>query len=181
MDKEPNIVLAGFMGSGKSTVGRIVSLISGRRFIELDRMITDSEGKSIKDIFADHGEERFRQLESKKISEISRAGNAVIAVGGGAVVNPENVKMLKSGGIVYLLKVSAEDVLERIGGDRERPLLGKDRRQIEELLQSREKAYLEAADVIFETEGKEPESLAEDIYSDYRRRCNQPEGSGFGH
>ncbi|MBN2169348.1 MAG: shikimate kinase [Actinobacteria bacterium] len=177
----PNIVLAGFMGSGKSTIGKIISRISGMRFAEIDEMIVSSEGMTIKEIFENSGENGFRRLEKEKIREVSTGEGAVIAVGGGAVLDPENVKMLKSNGIIYLLKVTAGEVRARVGNDTGRPLLGKEPEEVEQLMRSREKAYLESADAVFETDGKEPGRLAENIYSDYRKRFMRVEGSGLGY
>ncbi|MBN1288888.1 MAG: shikimate kinase [Actinobacteria bacterium] len=179
--REPNIVLAGFMGSGKSTVGKIVSRISGMRFAEIDDLIVSSEGMSIRDIFSTRGEKKFRRLEKEKIREVTSAEGMVIAVGGGAVLDPENVSALKSGGVIYLLKVSAAEVGKRVGADDERPLLGKEPEEIERLMWSREKAYIAAADKVFDTDGKDPGWLAENIYNDYRKRFMRGEGSGLGY
>lgn len=172
MADNPSIVLAGFMGSGKSTVGKMLSGMSGMPFIDIDRRIARSQGMSIREIFDSGGEKMFRELERNAIREDSSDGR-IIAVGGGAVMDPGNVSELKSRGIIYLLDVTAEEVLSRLGVDSGRPLLCDDLEGIRELLQSREPRYREAADVIIDTVGKDPAQVAENIYSDFIDRTGK--------
>lgn len=172
MTDSPSIVLAGFMGSGKSTVGKILSGISGMPFIDIDKRIARAQGMSIREIFDSQGESKFRELERKAIREES-SGGRVIAVGGGAIMDPGNVSDLKSRGVVYLLEVTAEEVQARLGVDGRRPLLSDDLEGITELLRSRESQYREAADVVIDTVGKDPARVAENIYSDYMSRTGE--------
>lgn len=172
MGDNPSIVLAGFMGSGKSTVGKILAGMSGMPFIDVDKRIARAQGMSISEIFESRGEPRFRELEREAIREES-SGGRVIAVGGGAVMDDANVSELKSRGIIYLLDVTAEDVQARLGTDPRRPLLSDDLEGIRKLLGSREERYRSAADVVVDTAGKDPAQVADNIYSDYIKRTGK--------
>ncbi len=112
-----NIVLIGYRGTGKTTIGRKVASLLGRDFMDTDALIMDRAGKTIKDIFADGSESAFRELESAVIADASLRKDAVIATGGGAVLRPENVKALKANAKVIWLRGDAETLHARIVAD----------------------------------------------------------------
>ncbi|PKO21783.1 MAG: 3-dehydroquinate synthase [Chloroflexi bacterium HGW-Chloroflexi-1] len=139
----PNIILTGFMGTGKTTVGKEVAARLGRRFVDLDDLIVERAGKSIPDIFAQDGEPAFRDLESAVCQELREPAGLVIATGGGAVIDPANREALSAGGVIICLEAAAEVIVARLAGGNGRPLLsGPDRGQrIADLLAQRADAY----------------------------------------
>lgn len=162
-----NIVLSGFMGSGKTTVGKELSRLTGMPFFDTDALIEEETGERIHEIFS-KGEEEFRALEREKIAEVSHERGAIIAVGGGAVLASENVRKLKERGIIYYLEVSAREAARRVPSDGSRPLF--DPARAEELLEERKPAYLRAADVVVKTDGRSPREVALEILGDWKRR-----------
>jgi shikimate kinase len=159
-----NIVLAGFMGTGKSTVAAELSRLTGLQTIEVDEEIERSAGMSIPEIFSRFGEERFRQLESDEIRKITRERGRVISTGGGAMMSEDNLKALKETGIIVCLTASPQTIWERTGRDSDRPLLQVEKplERIEELLLERRK-YYEEAHVMIDTEDKTPHDVACEI------------------
>ena len=141
-----NIVLCGFMGCGKSTVGRILAARLGLTFVDMDAYIEQTDGRSVSAIFAADGEEHFRRLEHEACRTLSDKRDLVIATGGGAVLRQENVDALRRGGVLVWLKVDADRVLERLKEDASRPLLQRpDKEQaVRELLASRAPFYATA-------------------------------------
>ena len=109
-----NIVLTGFMASGKTTVGMRIADISDYEFIDTDEMIVESEGQSINDIFAKNGEEYFRRVEHEIIRGAASMDNKVISTGGGVVLNPENIEALRKNGIVFNLDPDFSVIQERV-------------------------------------------------------------------
>ncbi|NLY43484.1 MAG: shikimate kinase [Clostridiaceae bacterium] len=139
-----NIVLTGFMGTGKSTVGKKVAGKLGMKFIDMDQYIEGKLGMSISDIFFHKGEAYFRETEKEAAEELSRLTGTVIATGGGIVLNPENVKKFRENGIIFCLKADIDTILRNISKSHEkRPLLkqGNIRNTIEKLLEYREPYY----------------------------------------
>ena len=120
---EPNIVLTGFMGTGKSSVGREVAAQLGRHFLDLDDLIAARAGKPIPQIFAQDGEPAFRALEAQACQELREASGQVIAAGGGAVLNAANREALASGGTVICLEAKPDVIARRLAGGDGRPLL----------------------------------------------------------
>ncbi len=121
------IYLIGFMGSGKTTIGKELAACLNQEVIDTDEEIVKRENKNINDIFAQHGEGYFRSLESLILIEMDgRAG--VITTGGGIVINPENRKRLSETGIVFFLYASPEEIFKRIEKDHSRPLLKGDKK-----------------------------------------------------
>ncbi len=118
-----NIALIGFMGSGKTTIGRHLAKELEMKFIDTDKMISMHEKKTISEIFQEHGERYFRDLERKIIAEESRENNIVISTGGGAIVDNENIKNLKKTSFVVYLDSSLECIHERVKNGKNRPLL----------------------------------------------------------
>ncbi len=113
---QPNIILTGFMGTGKTSVGREVAVRTGRPFLDLDDLIAQRAGRSIPDIFARDGEPAFRALESHLCQELRQPKGWVVATGGGAALNPTNREALAAGGTVICLEADAETILEPRGG-----------------------------------------------------------------
>lgn len=149
-----NIALIGFMGSGKSTVGKRLARRLGRRFIETDYLIEQEAGKSIVEIFKSGGENEFRRLEEMVVKSVSdTAENTVIACGGGVVIRPVNIERLKASAVIIYLQTSAAALNERLAFSRKRPLLDRpDRKEyIRELEAARRPLYEAAADFTVRT------------------------------
>ena len=151
--KEYNIVLIGLMGCGKTTVGHAYAKRYGLSFVDLDELIEKKEGKKISDIFAEFGEDYFRELESQVIFEISSVKNTIISTGGGILERENNLFNLKKIGTLIYLKASVDTLFERLKDDNKRPLLQCDnpKEKLLELLEKREKNYL-CADIIINAE-----------------------------
>ena len=160
--KEANIVLVGFMGTGKTAAGRLLSRRLERVLIDMDAMIEEREGRTIAQIFAQDGEPYFRSLERKLVQELCQRQNLVIATGGGVVLDPENVRDLSRTGVVICLKSSPGAILHRVGADRRRPLLETEEdktQRIIELLKSRQPLY-DAIPCQIDTSHLSPEVVA---------------------
>ena len=161
-----NIALIGFMGTGKTAVGKILAEKLGRKFVELDSLIEQKSGKSIPDIFQQHGEAAFRELEIEATKKISTGGNLVIACGGGIVLNKINIDRLKSNSVIVYLTAFPNIILKRTLTDGEgRPLLNVSDRasEIRELLRFRKPFYERAADIRINTSKLDIDSVAEQI------------------
>lgn len=144
------IVLCGFMGCGKTTVGKRLAKEMGRDFLDLDHYIEEKEGMTVSEIFAAYGEEGFRQRESLAAEEAARRGEVVIACGGGTVLRRQNVEAFhENGGTIVLLDVPLAVLQRRLQNDRKRPLLQRPDREafIAELYAQRAPLYRAAADV----------------------------------
>jgi shikimate kinase len=148
-----NIVLVGFMGTGKSAVGKLLAKKLNMDFLESDEMIETREKMSVKDIFEKKGEPYFRLVEKEVVKEASSRKNLVISAGGGAIVDEANLKTLKNSGIIICLKASPEIILKRTKDLKTRPLLNvpDPKKQIEDLLKKRE-PYYNKADYSIETD-----------------------------
>lgn len=164
-DFDKNIVLVGFMGTGKSAVGRLLADRLKRPFVDLDGEIERTTGMSIPQIFAQYGEAEFRRLEKESVSRIATLKGHVIATGGGVVMDEENVQLLKSSGILICLTATPDAILQRILPTRSsRPLLlrGDPKERIAELMALRA-SYYAKADVTIDTTHRRPEEVAEEI------------------
>ncbi|MFQ5901756.1 MAG: shikimate kinase [Thermodesulfobacteriota bacterium] len=159
-----NIILTGFMATGKSSVGSMLAERLSLKYVDTDTIIEDEAGLSISDIFKRHGEGRFRDMEKDVIRRLSSEEGLVISVGGGAVVDPENISLLREKGIIISLTASPEEIVARTGGDETRPLLsGNDRlERIKELLKERE-VYYSRANLMIDTSCKEIKEVVEEI------------------
>ncbi len=151
MPQADNIILVGFMASGKSHVGRILSERTDMRLVDADTEIVARAGKSIEEIFADEGEAGFRNLEREVIAELCGESGQIISAGGGAFVEPENRRVMLAGGTVFCLQARPETIFRRLQSDNDsgqavRPLLaGPDPLgRIRELLAERAEAYGQA-------------------------------------
>lgn len=157
-----NIILIGFMGSGKTTFGKWLSNSYGYEFLDTDEYIEQKEKRIIKDIFAQDGEEVFRDMETATVKElIGKLDNTVISVGGGLPVRDINRKLLKELGFVVYLETSRDELLRRLSSDTSRPLLagGNLSERIDSLMSARKDLYEDAADFVLKTDGLEFENM----------------------
>ncbi|MEA2015618.1 MAG: shikimate kinase [Actinomycetota bacterium] len=164
MDYE-NISLIGFMGSGKSTVGKVLAGRIGFIFIDLDRIIELEMGIEIKDIFKNYGEKYFRNLESKVIEKVYKNKNCVFACGGGAVQRKKNVDILRKNSRVVYLNVSPEISLSRLKDVKDRPLINVDNREdiIRKMIKRRDMLYRESADIVVDNNGEDTRKTSKEI------------------
>lgn len=157
------VFLTGFMGSGKSTIGPRLAGRLGYDFADMDKTIEQSEGASIPDIFRNRGEAYFRRIEKEVLTKLSGSdGRIVVALGGGTLTSEECRNIVRVRGVLVYLRISSEKVLERVGRNRERPMLLSPKGEVmsdvdlsarvESLLSVREKHYLKANLVINATE-----------------------------
>ncbi|PTY38171.1 shikimate kinase [Saccharospirillum sp. MSK14-1] len=160
-----SIILIGPMGSGKSTIGRLLSTRLGLPFIDSDREIEARSGADIPWIFDLEGESGFRDRETAVLAELVDEGRQVIATGGGAIIRPENRELLKSKGQVVYLKTSVEQQLVRTAKDRNRPLLnGPDPEgTLRRLAGERRPYYEETAHLTIDTNGQTPRTVVREI------------------
>ena len=146
-----NIVLSGFMGSGKTTVGYALAKLLKMEFVDLDRWIEQKENMTVSEIFAKKGEDYFRALETNAAKILGGEKGKVIACGGGTVLKEENVLALKQNGKIFYLSVDVQTIKNRLKGDTTRPLLAKDKeKSIISLLEKREPIYRAAADFVID-------------------------------
>lgn len=160
------IVLVGFMGSGKSSVGKELSKRLGIKLLDSDTCIEMQEKKSINDIFNDEGEESFRDMESDFLRKLSLSDeNFILSTGGGMPCFNDNAKLIKEVGVSVYLMASPDSILERLNNDTSRPLLkeGNKLEKIKSLLSKREDFYKNAADIVIKTDGKSVEEIADEI------------------
>lgn len=157
------IVLVGMMGCGKSEIGYRLSQALSVPFIDTDAAIEEEQGMSVSNIFEKYGQEYFRRLETKKISELLDKGKSVISTGGGLVTTPENLDLIKDRSISIWLQSSVATILQRLQGDDSRPLLRTDnpKETLEGLLNTRKELYSKA-DIHINNEDS-PEKVLLDI------------------
>lgn len=167
-----NIILVGMMGSGKTTVGRLLAERTGREFIDLDAMIEARAGKRIVDIFSESGEEGFRDLESETLQDVAGATHAVIATGGGLVIRPENRRILQGLGLVVWLDAPPDVLLKRIGDDESRPMIhGQNpQKRMERLLSDRRGFYADASNIHLDTTELTPDEIAQRVSQELGKR-----------
>jgi len=165
-----NVILIGFMGAGKTSVGERLSKRTGKELLDTDQLIEQEAGMSISDIFAKQGEVAFRRTETKVLEQLlAETDDAVISVGGGLPLLKQNREMLKQLGTVAFLRVQRETVLKRLKGDTTRPLLQGDHveRKVEELLAYRNPIYEDAAHVVIDVDGKSLNAIVDEIQKHY--------------
>ena len=158
------LILTGFMGTGKSSVGRVLAGKLKCPFIDLDAEIVAKAGRSINEIFAEDGEAAFRVLESACLDHVMRLGCAVIATGGGAVNSDANRALMRASGMVVNLTASFDLIMERLSGATNRPLYAGDdpAKRVKALMEQREQFYGDA-DIRIDTDGKSVEDVAAEI------------------
>lgn len=159
-----NIVLIGFMGSGKSTVGRELHQRLGYPLIDMDKMIEESMGKKIAEIFKEEGEAAFRDFETLQLLEITKQTDKrqIISTGGGVVIRPENRSLLRKLGYVVWLSAPEDVIYERTSRTQDRPLLNHmdARERITAMLEEREPWYRETAHLKIDTGGLDSKEIA---------------------
>ncbi len=164
-----NIVLIGFMGTGKTSCGELLAQRLKWEFVEMDKLIVQKAGMSIPDIFAQNGEPHFRDLETDICRELTTRHHIIVSAGGGVVTRPENVQILRSFAYLMLLTASKDEIYHRImeEGKEKRPLLAKPdpMGEIEKLLTKREPLYHGAANAKVDTTGKNPRKIVSEILS----------------
>lgn len=163
-----NLVFTGFMGTGKTAVGKIIAKKLGLAFFDTDAMIEDSTGQTISEIFQNSGEDAFRKLEAETVSLAASMEDIVISCGGGVVINPENIDILRKNGIIINLFASPEHLFDRINKNDKRPLISKALNplgEIKKLMEQRKDAY-KNCDFAFNTEGLSAQQCAEEILKD---------------
>ena len=162
-----NIVLEGFMGSGKSTVSELLSEKLMLELIDTDEVIEDTEGRTINEIFETEGEASFREMETDLLEAIDSDHwrEFVISLGGGMPVKEANRELLRKIGKVVYLRAKPETIFERVKDDDKRPLLKTEDplAKIEELLEKRASFYEDVADMIIDTDGKTPLEITKEI------------------
>lgn len=161
-----NIILIGYMGSGKTTLGKKLSFRERIAFLDTDKMIEQKKGKAVSEIFDDEGENAFRQMETECLKEImDYADRYIISVGGGLPLKEENRKLLKELGTVLYLRARPDTIYGRLKNDTSRPLLRGDdpEGKIKAMLETRGPVYEEAADVILDVDEKGYESIIGEI------------------
>jgi shikimate kinase len=164
-----NIALVGFMGTGKTSVGRLVADQLHFEFLDTDELIQTGTGRTITDIFARDGEPAFRALEEKIVQELAGRRKTVISTGGGLPVNPDNLASLKQHALVVCLWSSPEKIWERVRHQSHRPLLHDPDplAKIRELLAAREPFYKQA-DVLLNTELRSVREVAQQVIHQFR-------------
>ena len=161
-----NIVLMGFMGAGKTTIGKKLASALKYEFIDTDEWIEKEQGRKISDIFAEDGEAAFRDMETDLLKRLqNRTEKFVLSIGGGMPVREENRALLRNLGAVIYLKTSKEEIIRRVSGSRNRPLLqgGDLEEKVTNLMNSRARIYMETAHVEIITDGKNSKEVTEEI------------------
>ena len=159
------VFLTGFMGVGKTRVGRILARQLGRCFLDTDRMVERRASKSIAAIFADEGEAHFRQLERACVLEACQRPDAVVALGGGAITRADNLKAVRCAGVLVCLKADVDTIFARVRHRAHRPLLAglgprAQRAKIAHLLRERTRFYEQAHIKLYTTQAQTPEDTA---------------------
>jgi shikimate kinase len=166
MDKR-NIVLVGFMGTGKTVTGRVLSERTGMPLVDMDTLIEERAGKPISEIFAGEGEAAFRTMERELVRKLAQRRGLIISTGGGIVLNPDNLSDFSKSGLVVCLTASAETVFRRVENDTTRPLLSGDKKeQIRTLLETRRPLYDAVAHQV-DADRLDPEQRADEILALY--------------
>ena len=165
MNKNINIMLIGFMGVGKTSVSKRLSKKFDMPELDMDSMIVEQENKSINDIFAENGEDYFREVETRCLIEIQKKKGFIVSCGGGVVVKDENIEHMKDGGVILLLTATPQTVYNRVKDDDSRPILrgNKNVEFIELLMNKRKDRYLAVADIIISTDDKTIDEIVEEI------------------
>lgn len=162
----PNIVLTGMMGSGKTSVGKLLAKQLGYQFTDLDVLVAQLEGASVNELFARDGEQAFREMETAALATLAERKKMVLATGGGAVLREENRALMRVIGLVINLVATADTLTERLAQADDRPLLKEDgsrKEQISRILQERESSYADA-DIRIDTTCKTLEDVAAEIH-----------------
>lgn len=171
------VVLIGMMGAGKSEVGEMLADQLGYGFVDLDKRIEEAAGKRIAALFAEHGEEGFRDHERRAVEALKGLENHVVAAGGGAPMDPGNRQVFSKLGHIVYLKASARELYQRVKNDRGRPLLQTEdpRGEVARLLKQRENTYELACDFQVDTEELGVDEVVEQIIDELAKRTVETE------
>ena len=164
-----NISLIGFMGSGKTTVGKILAKKLDFLFIDIDRVIELKDGRKISDIFRIYGEDYFRELEAEVIKKIYKNKNCVFACGGGVIERKENVKVIRENSFVVYLSISPGVAVKRLKDVTDRPLIEVQNREkvIREMITKRDSLYRECAHLVINNDDISPDKASEEILKSF--------------
>lgn len=175
MNSKSNIVLIGFMGSGKTSIGKRLSVRMKWEFIDMDDFIEKREGMSVTEIFEKKGEPYFRNIENELCERFSEAKCKIIATGGGVIKSEDNVKYLKQGGVIIYLKSKPETIAHNLRNDNTRPLLMCNDKlgRIRELLAQREPVYNRCADITIDVSQLNMEDTLNKIAEEYVKYENK--------
>ena len=173
-----NLILVGMMGSGKTTMGRVLAKHLGKVFVDSDEEIIKRTGVTIPHIFDVEGEAGFRQREAAAIRDLVGHDNMVLATGGGAVLEEQNQTMLQQNGITIYLKASVHDLWQRTRHDRNRPLLqtGNPHARLTELFQQRDPLYRQVSDIVVQSGKQSAHALMLHLVEEievFRKSCHQ--------
>jgi len=161
--KNKNIILVGFMGTGKTVTGRVLAEQTGLELVDMDSIIEERAGRAISEIFATDGEAAFRAMERELAQELAQRDGLIVSTGGGIVLNPDNISDFEKTGLVVCLKASAELIFQRLEKDTTRPLLAGDKKaQIASILETRQPLY-DAIEHGIDTNGLSAEETAKPI------------------
>ena len=166
-----NLYLIGFMGVGKSAVSRYLDVECHMHRVEMDQEIERREGRTISQIFAQEGEEYFRERETELLRELSKKQDIVVSCGGGVPKREENIRLMKESGTVVWLEAEPETILERVSRNNNRPLLEgkKNIEAIRDMMQERRPFYKGAADICVKADGRSVASVAKEILKRKKR------------
>ena len=167
-----NLVLIGYMGTGKSSVGRQLARFAHMRFVDTDDLIVAAAGRTIPEIFAAEGVDHFRQLETQVLRDLAGSAATVVATGGGIVTRPENLPLLRALGTIVWLTASEDVIFERVSRNRNRPLLQTEnpRETMHQLLTERLPLYRQNSDIVADTSWMSQGDVAHAILMEARRR-----------
>ena len=171
-----NLALIGFMGAGKTAVGRLAAELLHFEYVDTDELIQSQAGRTITEIFETEGEPAFRRMELATVAELGVRTRTVIATGGGLPTNPQNLTALKTHALVVCLWASPDKIWERVRNQTHRPLLqGSDpQHKIRELLAAREPFYRQA-DVLLNTDSRSVREVAQQVVHQFRLEAVEPE------
>ena len=182
-----NVILTGYRGTGKTSVGKLLAVRLDRPFLDSDELIKASLGKGVREIVEERGWDFFRQVEKRVVAEISRSDGCVVALGGGAVLEGENVRNLKDKALFIWLTADAQTIVYRLNGDgktrEQRPsLTGKDPdEEIRFLLKEREPFYAKVANCRVDTSDRSIEEVAKEVFRILCERAQENPGEGKLH
>ena len=165
MKVDYSIFLIGFMGAGKSTIARVLQRKLEMPLVEMDERIVEEQGMSINDIFAQYGEDHFRDVESQLILDLGKGEPSIISCGGGVVVRDRNTAYMKQSGRIVFLTATPKTVYERVKNSNDRPILNNHMNveYIAELMEKRRALYEAAADVTIATDDKTRDEICDEI------------------
>ncbi|MFD1989581.1 shikimate kinase [Paenibacillus nicotianae] len=163
-----NIILVGMMGTGKTTVGTLLADLLQYPLVDIDAVIAESEGMSVQDIFASKGELYFRELESQTLTSVLEQKGQIVSTGGGSVLRAENCDLMIAKGLVVCLTADIDHIVQRVGGDDNRPLLAGDTyERVSSIMEQRKHAY-QFAHVTVDTSLLNPDEVASHVLTRYR-------------